>query len=367
MHLHRLEEALKGAMVDLSKRMQDIKETLDASISPPSASTEFQQANVIPVSSSAEPTEGSQQTGNAGEATVSLEESERLLDELLDLVESIDQARDLSTIGGLDTLLSLLRSQHSSLQWRAAEIAAACVQNTPSIQASFMHGGILPAVWPLLDAPNDTCRIKGMLALSCMMRGYYPAVTWFVDNLGIEKAIDMTDPRSVPGMSHEENRDEEDSETTLVNSRLLRKCFQLLSYVLETMPSETFRAVSYKNNVLLQSIADALAWSTDPDVRVGALKVAVQSAIDSGSLRLMQRHSGLVEAVQALQCRLDSLDREDWPGAEEEVQLSRSLMVELAKDVEAQDGDLVSAEEAPEATNMQLLTMPEQNREDDNV
>ncbi len=41
---------------------------------------------------------------------------------------------DLHTIGGLPTLLGLLGSPHPSLRWRAAEVAATCVQNNPSVQ-----------------------------------------------------------------------------------------------------------------------------------------------------------------------------------------------------------------------------------------
>eukprot|EP00889_Picochlorum_renovo_P003594 jgi/Picre1/30624/NNA_005985.t1 len=70
-----LEDALKNAMVDLGKRMVDIKEALD------------------------------------GEECSSIQEKETMLDELQDLVESIDQAKDLSTIGGLSTLLNVMDSK----------------------------------------------------------------------------------------------------------------------------------------------------------------------------------------------------------------------------------------------------------------
>ena len=56
----------------------------------------------------------------------------RLLDELLDLVESIDQAKDLSTVGGLGTLLRVIEGNEgrpglqsrraSSPQWKAGSV-----------------------------------------------------------------------------------------------------------------------------------------------------------------------------------------------------------------------------------------------------
>lgn len=157
-----LDTALKSAMIDLGKRMQDIKETLDAG-------------------------DGSAAEADAAGEGASLQERERLLDELMDIVEQIDLARggcctaaagdaagggcriwrpfrqrhasrrfpphlppplpacpaDLQTIGGLQTLLDLLGSPHASLRWRAAEVAATCVQNNPPVQVGWAPGLLL--------------------------------------------------------------------------------------------------------------------------------------------------------------------------------------------------------------------------------
>lgn len=68
-----LEGALKSAMIDLSKRMEDIKQSLDSSSG------------------------GAAAPGGGGpgaeDAAASLEQQERMLDELQDIVESIDLAR----------------------------------------------------------------------------------------------------------------------------------------------------------------------------------------------------------------------------------------------------------------------------------
>jgi hypothetical protein len=63
----------------------------------------------------------------------SIEEKEALLEELVEIVESIDYARDLHKIGGLPTLLALLQSPHAGLRSRAAEVVAACTQNHPQV------------------------------------------------------------------------------------------------------------------------------------------------------------------------------------------------------------------------------------------
>lgn len=72
---HFLEDALKSAMIDLSQRMADIKDSLDAGGAGAAA--------------------GDSGCGAAGDGSnpASLEAKERLLDELLDIVEQIDLAK----------------------------------------------------------------------------------------------------------------------------------------------------------------------------------------------------------------------------------------------------------------------------------
>lgn len=72
---HFLEDALKSAMIDLSQRMADIKESLDAGGAGAAAG------------------DGSAAAADSGSSPASLEDKERLLDELLDIVEQIDLAK----------------------------------------------------------------------------------------------------------------------------------------------------------------------------------------------------------------------------------------------------------------------------------
>jgi hsp70-interacting protein len=69
-----------------------------------------------------------------GEEAVARQES--LLEELAELTENIDFARDLAMIGGLPTLLKLLQSPHPGLRARAAEVLATCAQANPPVQVS---------------------------------------------------------------------------------------------------------------------------------------------------------------------------------------------------------------------------------------
>ena len=72
---HFLEDALKSAMIDLSQRMADIKDSLDAGGAGAAAG------------------DGGGPAAGDGSGPASLEAKERLLDELLDIVEQIDLAK----------------------------------------------------------------------------------------------------------------------------------------------------------------------------------------------------------------------------------------------------------------------------------
>ena len=90
-------------MVDFSKRMEDMMEGLQEATSATSAKDDVQHAV-------------------------------HLLEELHDIVESIDFARDLKSIGGLPVLKQLLVHGAPELRWRTADVLAACAQNNLPVQ-----------------------------------------------------------------------------------------------------------------------------------------------------------------------------------------------------------------------------------------
>lgn len=54
--------------------------------------------------------------------------------------------------------MALLRDRHAGIRWRAAEVAAACVQNNPPVQEWLLKSGCLPKLLKLLEDPDITCR-----------------------------------------------------------------------------------------------------------------------------------------------------------------------------------------------------------------
>lgn len=294
-------------MIDLTHRMQDINIAL-----------------AEPSSDAAAPS-----------TETSLEDKEQLLDELMELVESINQAKDLSTIGGLPTLLSLLTCPHPTLQWRAAEVIATCAQNNPEVQETFMEEGVLPAVWPLLEHPNVTCVIKGLLAVSCQVRGHVPSLQWFRNQRGVEKLTQLLKSAS--------------------DTKVQRKCLQMLDYVLRVVPSD--RQIAY--GPLLPLLTGIISESEDGEVRTAALGVMQRLAGDVECLIKMQKDGGLVAAVQALQGQLDTLPEEDWGRAEDEAKLAVALLGDLSKPV-PQEGNAAGTAAAggPADSSMQLMALP---------
>ncbi len=65
---------------------------------------------------------------------------------------------DLTHIGGLPTLLSLLESQYAPLRASAMEVVATCVQNNPPVQQFFLDGGTLPKLLKLTEDAEPTVR-----------------------------------------------------------------------------------------------------------------------------------------------------------------------------------------------------------------
>jgi hsp70-interacting protein len=104
----RLEDVMKNYIADFGERMSLIQHKLGESTSQ----------------------DASDEQVHAGE---------KLLEELMEIVESIDFARDLRSIGGLPVLKALMQCTHISLRWRAADVVATCCQNFSAVQVCSAH------------------------------------------------------------------------------------------------------------------------------------------------------------------------------------------------------------------------------------
>ena len=274
---------MKSSMVDLGRRMGEIKESLDAR-----ASGEH---------SGAEP-------------AAELAEAERLLDELQDIVETIDAARDLATIGGLDTLSDLLTSREPSLRARAAEVGGTCVQNTPEVQTRFLvHPTYADRVLRLAREDADaTCRVKALLALSCLVRGHAAATAWFKGHGGLGLLVDVL------------RRD--------ADARARRKAAQLLRALVPGLSASELQSLVDDR---VMDVAGRLLGDAGDDAGREAVAELLRARVARAAGAAAARASDeLLQGVEGALARLDALPREDWDAAQEEAEALKGLAKVLA-------------------------------------
>eukprot|EP00798_Chlamydomonas_sp_ICE-L_P004829 gene4829-34575_t len=357
-----LEEALKHYMKDFTCRMTEIKEALDKEDG---------------VSSAAEgDTKDQDQEDRTGEAaSTSLEQQELLLEELMEIVEHIDCARDLHKIGGLPTLMELLRSRHPSLRWRAAEVAATCMQNNEPVQQWFLEGSILPqlmtilddedATWflegsilpqlmTMLDDEDATVRVKPPFAMPALRThphivllpavvpgGQHPPTTddhWFLEGSILPQLMSMLDDKDA---------------TVRVKALFAMSCLirnfqpgmikfrelEGLSKVAQRIVKSEHRPETRKSILLLQHILtggeqyraqDAAAMCELPGLLTKLVGICQHSLVlqleiarsSSECWAKLKAFNGVVESAQAMVTRHATLDQEDKDAEEDELQFA---------------------------------------------
>jgi len=100
-----------------------------------------------------------------------VEERLESLQYIVDLVETIDNAQDLCTVGGYPVISQVLWSRHASLRAEAAEVLATLVQNNPNTQVHVAErGGLQLLRTRLEDEKNIEAKRKILRALSALLR-----------------------------------------------------------------------------------------------------------------------------------------------------------------------------------------------------
>lgn len=247
------------------------------------------------------------------ESGVTVEELEGLLEELQEHVESIDMANDLKAIGGLVPLLAYLKSRHSSLRWKAADVVTTVVQNNSKAQQNVMDVGGLPL---LLDnftsGPDIKVRTKALGAISSLIRHNKPGIDEFRKAggfLALKEALKSDEPR------------------------FQRKALYVLQYLMQENPSDRKKALETGYGSLLTSLVS----NSDSDVRLAALQALIEIAIQGPEdveelVRPKDEENNSTKNVKSfketLKKRLDEL--ETLKGEEVETLIEeRSLLDEL--------------------------------------
>lgn len=266
-----LEEALKHYMQDFCERMKEIKDVLD----------------------------------KGEESEEGLEEKENMLEELMDIVSSIDYARDLHKLGGLQTLLQLLGSQHAGLRWRAAEVVATCVQNNLPVQQWFLEGGAMPPLVAAMSDADPVVRAKALLALSSITRHFPPALELFRLDAGL--------PRLVKAVGD-------------TDARVQRKAAGLLTYLCEQHAADAPAALDQGLGTPLM----AMLASDQFELRESALGLALELGHYEPGWRRLAKVPELMTRLQELQRSHEALSVDGRDTAQEEVALTQRLLALLA-------------------------------------
>lgn len=108
------------------------------------------------------------------------------LEELDDLVLTIDKACDFHKVGGFPHLFKELRSRHASLRILAAQALSTIVQNNPKGQAWALELDAFVYIKDLLLDSEQSVVKKGLLVLSSLIRGNIGATQKFVHMGGLE-------------------------------------------------------------------------------------------------------------------------------------------------------------------------------------
>jgi len=319
---------MRAYMKDLGKRMKEIKSALDTAPSP-----------------SPTPTKTAEQ----------LREEEAMLDELVEIVESIDYARDLHKVGGLDTLLALMACAYPSLRWRAAEVAAACMANNPPVQRWFMEGGAAAALMGLLGDADAICRTKALLALSALVRHYDPGLEAFRLAGGLHHLLAMVGARvpaagaggggggrsgcgsgaatqqqaAAPARGEgEEDAEDAAASAAAAERRLRRKALSLLQYVFAKHPTDAAAAAQLGAPAALAALlADPAA---DSDLRTAALQALLEIVQQpAGWAAVKPSEPRLPTQLEEIIKRHEALPAEDRGAEAEEGEAARKLLALL--------------------------------------
>ncbi|KAK9057777.1 hypothetical protein SSX86_022615 [Deinandra increscens subsp. villosa] len=239
------------------------------------------------------------------EQGVTATDIEDMLDELQEHVESIDNANDLNSIGGLTPLLNYLRNSHANIRAKAAEVVSTIVQNNPKSQQLVMDAnGMEPLLSNFSSDDDVTVRTKALGAISSLIRHNKPGVAAFRLANGYAALKDALSSESV---------------------RFQRKALNLIEYLMEENPNDCHVITELG----FPRIMTHLATSEDAEVREAALRglyeltkgKPVKTAVDNTNIEDEKLKQVLQERINDISL----MSSEDLAAIRDERQLVDSL------------------------------------------
>jgi len=229
---------------------------------------------------------------NGTDASLDVAEREAALLDLADLVEDIDHARDLKSIGGFPEVIALLASETPPLQAAAAWIIGSSVKNHRELQLHLLEERALPSLLALVRSHADgEVRGKALYAVSALTRNCKEAQSAFgaADGVGALLGV-LAEGEGAPHGSR----------------RLVRKALSLVSDLLREQRQQA-------SELKVTVVTDAAGGEGGGDVRptgVGALELWRNASELCGAVvdcfKMREDLDAQEKALQALEQLMDS-------------------------------------------------------------
>ncbi|KAL6003661.1 hypothetical protein ACLOJK_023894 [Asimina triloba] len=202
-------------------------------------------------------------------SSISFEDCYHALHNVLNLVESLSNANDLSRLGGLAAVIRELSNTNTEIRTISAWILGKASQNNPVVQKQIMELGALPILMKMVKSNFREEALKSLYAISAVISNNPPSQDLFYSEAGELMLLDLLN----------------DSST---NVRLLRKSASLVADLaqFQVQNCKEEKLPSIKIN-LMKSLVNVATLSTDLDLQEKALlgiKNLVKHLISSKAL-----------------------------------------------------------------------------------
>lgn len=300
-----LERVLAEGVMDETERIRDVLRILDGEH--PSVVFAKKTENAAEVQ---EVSAGSEEQEEKASDEQLDEYKDALLDELLSRIDQIDNAMNFVKMNGLATMLALIKeNDRATTRALAAEVSSVVVQNNPFCQDAAVKIGLLEVLCQLTRDADTTCKVKALLAISCLVRNHDAAEERFLS--------DRCDGLKV-------------LETLLINEsdlRLQRKALFFLRYLVRSSPATAGAALD--SGVFVNSAIRFIA-SDDVDLCESAIEGLTEFA-GLGPDFAANLKTPELELVAKLQQRIEQIDALE--GDEKEYLLEARRMAEDLKQI----------------------------------
>ncbi|KAJ4720385.1 hsp70 nucleotide exchange factor FES1 [Melia azedarach] len=228
-------------------------------------------------------------------SSLSLEDRHRALEELLILVEPIDNANDLSKLGGLAVLIRELNHPDTDTRKLSAWILGKASQNNPFVQKQVLELGALTKLMKMVKSSFIEEAVKALYAVSALTRNNLAGQELFYAEAGDLMLQDILSNSSI-------------------DIRLRRKAVFLVGDLAECQLENIHKAELpfFSNRIFLKSVVDLTA-STDLDLQEKAL-AAIKNLLQLRTIEalVLKDFCGLDTALERLRQQLQDLMQEEY-------------------------------------------------------